>query len=158
MQKGPCWRATSIQVCHVFWLPLARVLYGFNQCYQASTVHCSKQQPLRLTTRINKNSRERQESNLWLLGAKRERYPLCYVAPQKCVLLNWSLITKTCSPSSRSVNNSDFEGFSSTRSERHQLENQKCFISARQKCSMARILVSSCSRFVPKSLCWHFSR
>ena len=40
-------------------LPLARLLEGFDQCYQASAVHCSKQQRRQLTSatsRIQKNS------------------------------------------------------------------------------------------------------
>ena len=46
-------------------LPLAKVLDGFDQCNQASAVHCSKQQHCQLTSatlRTQKKSWERQES------------------------------------------------------------------------------------------------
>ena len=65
-------------------LPLARGLDGFDQCYQASAVHCSRQQRRRLTSatsRLKKNYWDNQESNLGLLGAKREYYPLSYTPP-----------------------------------------------------------------------------
>ena len=78
-------------------LPLARGLDGFDQCYQASAVHCSRQQRRRLTSatsRIQNNSWEHLESNPGLLGAKQEHYLLSYPPPIR--LAFWVRYRNSC--------------------------------------------------------------
>ena len=63
-------------------LPPARVLDGFDQCYQTSAVHWSKRQCRQSTSARSEKFLGTPGIKPRPLGAKWECYPLCYEAPQ----------------------------------------------------------------------------
>ena len=83
----------------LYQLATSRVLVGFDKCYEASAVLCSKQVASAKSQNLQKKSWECQESNPGLLGAKIKHYPLCCAAPQHThyFYFSWTSI-KTTNP------------------------------------------------------------